>query len=299
MIDLNALAAFVSVVDAGSFTAGAQASGLPKGSVSRKISSLEAELGVRLLHRTTRKLSLTEIGRTYYSLCRSGLSEIELANRLVNQSQSVPGGVLRISAPADSGISKLGEWVAAYLQKYEDTKVELVLSDQYVDMIEQRIDLAIRSGRLRDSSFVARKLAATHRILCASPEYLADRGIPSLLADLEHHDCIIHGHSVTGATWILEGPEGEISVPVPGRIAGHSMGLVLDLACAGLGIALVPHSVAAGEIAANRLVHVLTSHGGPEQGLYAIYPSQRQMSVNVRAFLDLVVEQIGLPSGLK
>lgn len=206
MIDLNALAIFVSVVEAGSFTGGAKALGLPKGSVSRKISSFEATLGVRLLHRTTRKLSPTEIGSAYYEQCRRGVVELNAANQSVGDTQSVPMGVLRISAPADFGGGGLSDWVEAFLKRHEQAKVELVLSDHYVDLIEQRIDLAFRSGRLRDSSFIARKLGPARRVLCASPDYLGRRGEPEIPGDLEDHDGVIYGRSVEGTAWRLRGP---------------------------------------------------------------------------------------------
>jgi DNA-binding transcriptional LysR family regulator len=137
VIDLNALAVFAQVVEAGSFTGGARALGLPKGSVSRKISGLEAALGVRLLHRTTRKLSLTEVGRAYYAQCRKGLVELDAANQLVKETRSVPSGTLRISAPADFGGGGLADWVEAFLKRYDQVRIELVLSDRYVDLIER------------------------------------------------------------------------------------------------------------------------------------------------------------------
>lgn len=292
MIDLNALAVFVSVVEAGSFTGGAAALGLPKGSVSRKISGLEAELGVRLINRTTRKLSLTDMGRVYYEQCRDGLHKLDAAHRLIGETQSVPRGVLRISAPADTGVGGLTDWIAAYLKRYDQAKIEVVLSDRYVDLIEQRIDLAFRAGRLQDSTFVARKLVTTTRVLCASPDYLKRRGAPKIVDDLRAYDGIVHGNQVDGTVWVLHGPEGEVSVPVGGRIAGHNMRLVLNAALAGLGIALIPQTIARDGIASGRLRQVLKSYASPEQGLYAIYPSGRQLSANIRAFLDIAVEMI-------
>ncbi len=292
MHDLNALAIFVSVVEAGSFTGGAAALGLPKGSVSRKISGLEAALGVRLINRTTRKLSLTDVGRAYYEQCRKGLGELEAAHRLIDETQSVPTGVLRISAPADTGTGGLTGWIETYLRRYDQAKIELVLSDRYVDLIAERIDLAFRAGRLKDSSFVARRLMTNRRVLCASPGYLKRNGVPTSLDDLSTHDGIVHGDSVAGAVWRLHGPEGEVSIPVNGRVAGHNMRVVISAALAGLGVALIPDAVAHSDIKAKRLVRVLDQYAGPELGLYAVYPSSRQLSANVRAFLDIVVESI-------
>lgn len=292
MVDLNSLAVFASVVDAGSFTGGAKALGLPKGSVSRKISRLETSLGVRLLNRTTRKLSLTDVGRAYYEQCRNGLAELDAASQLVRDTQSTPMGVIRISAPADSGRGGMGNWIEEYLRRYERTKIELVLTDEFVDLVEQRIDLAFRSGPLMDSSLVARKLAPSYRLLCASPEYLNRRGQPASLDDLREHDCIVHGDSVTGANWHLRGPEGDVGVGVKARIAAGNIGFVQRCALSGLGIALIPEAVVRDDIRARRLINVLDGYSSPSVGLYAIYPSNRHLSVNVRAFLDLVVEMM-------
>jgi DNA-binding transcriptional LysR family regulator len=264
VIDLNALAVFAQVVEAGSFTGGARALGLPKGSVSRKISGLEAALGVRLLHRTTRKLSLTEVGRAYYAQCR-----------------------------ADFGGGGLADWVEAFLKRYDQVRIELVLSDRYVDLIEQRIDLAFRTGRLRDSSFIARRLGPARRVLCASPDYLARRGQPEDLDDLRDHDTVIYGPSVEGAVWHLRGPEGDATVQVKGRLAGDSMTFVLRAALFGLGIALLPEAFARSEFETGRLTPVLERYGTAGQGVFAVYPSNRHLSANVRAFLDLVLEMTG------
>ncbi|MEM7221337.1 MAG: LysR family transcriptional regulator [Pseudomonadota bacterium] len=291
MVDLNALAVFARVVEAGSFTGGAKALGLPKGSVSRKISTLEADLGVRLLHRTTRKLSLTEVGRAYYEQCRRGLVELEAANRLVGESRAAPMGILRISAPIEFGSGVLGDWVELYLRRHDQAKVELVLSDRRVDLIEERIDLAFRTGKLQDSSFIARKIGPTRRVICASPDYLRRRGQPGCLSALQDHDAIVHGTSVEGAQWRLRGPKGDVTASLKARAAGDSMGFVRRAALSGLGIALLPEAIAAVEIKAGRLKPVLQDYATEGQGIYAVYPSSRQLSSAVRAFLDIVVEQ--------
>lgn len=290
MVDLNALAIFAKVVEAGSFTGGAKVLGLPKGSVSRKVSGLEAALGVRLLHRTTRKLSLTETGRSYYEQCREGLAALDAANRLVNASQAEPRGTVRISAPADFGDGGLGDWVETFLDRYPEVRVELVLSDRYVDLIEQRIDVAFRTGRLSDSSFIARKLAPTRRVLCASPTYLARHGTPATLDDLADHKAVVYGGAASGTVWRLSGPDGEASVPVNARIAADNMNFVRRAALAGLGIALLPEAFARADFSAGDLTSVLADHATVGQGLYALYPSGRHLSAAVRAFLDLVIE---------
>ena len=290
MIDLNALAVFVAVVEAGSFTGGAKALGLPKGSVSRKISGLEASLGVRLLNRTTRKLSPTAVGRTYYERCKRGLHEIDAANQSLNETRSVPRGVLRIAAPIDFGAGGLGDWVVAFLKRYDEARVELVLSDRYVDLIEQRIDLAFRTGAFQDLSFVSRKLGPSRRVLCGSSDYLRRRGEPHTPDDLREHRGVVYGNSVEGAVWRLRGPDGDIVISVDAIVAVDSMNFVLQAALSGLGLALLPEAIARAAIDAGQLRRVLDGYATVGQGVFAVYPSHRQLSPNVRAFLDLVVE---------
>ncbi len=289
-IDLNALAVFAQVAEAGNFTQGAQALGVPKGSVSRKISALEAALGVRLLNRTTRKVSLTDIGRLYYEQCRKGLDELEAAARLIDASRATPRGTLRISAPADFGGGRFGGLVEEFLKVHEQVNIELLLSDDYVDLIEQRIDLAFRSGTLADSTLIARRLGPTRRILCASPDYLALRGTPETLEELQNHDGIVHGRTVDNAHWRLSGPTGAISVRVNARVAANGMSFLRSLALRGLGIVLYPEVIARDDIARGRLRRVLEEYASAESAIYALYPSGRHVSPNVRAFLDMAAE---------
>ncbi len=289
-IDLNALAVFAEVAEAGSFTQGAQALGVPKGSVSRKISALEAALGVRLLNRTTRKVSLTDIGRLYYEQCRKGLDELDAAARLIDASRAAPRGTLRISAPADFGGGRFGALIEAFLKTYEQVNIELLLSDDYVDLIEQRIDLAFRSGTLEDSTLIARRLGPTRRILCASPDYLALRGTPETLGELQNHDCIVHGRTADNAHWRFSGPDGAVSVRVNARVAANGMSFLRSLAVRGLGIVLYPEAIARDDIAHGRLSRVLEEYASAESAIYALYPSGRHVSPNVRAFLDMAAE---------
>lgn len=290
MMDLNGIAIFVAVVEAGSFTGGAKTLQIPKGSISRKISRLEKDLGVRLLNRTTRSVTLTEVGRVYYEQCRNGLSTLEYATQRLDDIRSEPSGTLRISAPLDFGPDRFGEIVDAYLKKYDKVNIELILTDHFLDLVEHRIDLAIRIGTLEDSSLVARKLGAGRAILCASPTYLKQHGTPTLLQDLRFHDCIVHGRSAENAVWHLKGVDGVETVRMKCRVAGCNMSHALKLIINGHGIGFLPETVVKPEIKLGRLVQVLDQYMGAEFGLYAVYPSNRQISQSVRAFLDLAVE---------
>ena len=297
MVDLNAVAAFVAVADAGTFSGGAAAIGIPKGSISRKISQLESTLGIRLFHRTTRKVTLTDVGKSYYRHCRRGIDELEAANLEVDERAVTPSGTLRISAPAAFGGGAFAEWIATYLAAYPKAKIELMLSDAYVDLIEDRIDLAFRFGEMKDSSLVARKLSSTRRIVCASPTFVKQNGPltdPRVLSGL---DCVEHNDSLVGRNWQLVGPDGsEFSVRVQPRLAVQSITMVVSAAISGLGIALVPEGAVQKDLASGALVHLLKGYATASQGLFAIYPSSKQLSVNVRAFMDLVdVAQFSSP----
>ena len=217
------------------------------------------------------------------------MDELTAANQLVDETVAVPKGTLRIAAPAAFGGGVFARWVATYMKTYPDTRIELLLSDTYVDLVENRIDLAFRFGRLRDSSLVARKLSSNRRILCASPEYLEAHGDPVDHSDLISHAAIVHSSSLSDDKWRLVDPNGEeILVHVQPRLAGESMNMILNAAIAGLGIALVPQSIIQNDLAGGTLKHVLEGYATPEQALFAVYPSSRQLSINVKAFIELV-----------
>ncbi|KZK92659.1 HTH-type transcriptional regulator DmlR [Pseudovibrio sp. Ad5] len=289
MADLNAIAAFVAVADAGTFSGGAEIIGIPKGSISRKISILEESLGVRLFHRTTRKVTLTDIGRSFYERCKRGVDELSAATQLVDESTATPSGILRIAAPAAFGEGAFGDVVATYLARYPKTRVELLLSDEYVDLIEERIDLALRFGELQDSSLIARKLSSTHRILCASPKLLEVLGEPKKLEDLAEFPSIVHGATLGQTTWrMVNGKGTEFFARHKPRLAAQSISMASSAAALGIGVALLPERAAEEALQTGALTHILTGYTTPTQGLYAIYPSSKQLSLNVRTFMDLL-----------
>jgi DNA-binding transcriptional LysR family regulator len=274
------------VVDAGSFTGAARMLGQPKTTVSRRIASLEAALGSRLLQRTTRSLALTDAGRRYYGECREALAAIDAANRDVGHAQAEPSGTIRISAPADAGGYFLFDAVADFLTRYPHVKAEVILTDERLNLIEARIDVAFRAGPLEDSTLVARRLSPAHHVFCASPRYLAEASTPRKPADLRDHDCIVLRGTIEGAQWVVYGPEGSETVPVRGRLAANAMHFVMRAAIAGLGIARLPAPLAARDIRAGRLRAVLDGyHAGPG-GMYAVYPSSRHLSAAVKALIE-------------
>jgi DNA-binding transcriptional LysR family regulator len=236
MLDLNDIVVFARVIEAGSFTAAARLLGMPKTTVSRRIAALEREVGVRLLQRTTRSLNVTDAGRLYYEESSQALRTIEDANLRLAEARAEPSGTIRISAPVGFGGYFLSSAIFDFLATYPKTKVELCLTDDKLNLVENGIDLSFRTGILPDSTLIARKLGSTHRILCASPNYLARHGAPVVPADLARHHCVIAGPSTANAHWVLEGSHGQETVTVSGRFAANEMQAVIPAAIAGYGI---------------------------------------------------------------
>ncbi|MBI2373644.1 MAG: LysR family transcriptional regulator [Deltaproteobacteria bacterium] len=292
-MDLNEILVFVEVAESKSFTTAAKLLGIPKSTVSRRIRQLEERLSVRLIQRTTRKLSLTDAGLAYYGKVASVVAQLQAADEEIIERSSTPRGRLRITAPVDAGEGLLPDIVAEYLNRYPEVSVDLVLTGRMVDLVDEGFDLALRAGRLSDSSLVAKKLADADWVLCASPEYLAKRGIPATAADLEAHDCIVLGDR---STWKLIGPEGLVEVEVSGRITVDSFGFIQSAAERSLGIALVPEFRVIDELHSGRLRQVLADHRFPPSPFQAVYPSGRQLPAKTRAFLDLLFDRFSIPS---
>jgi DNA-binding transcriptional LysR family regulator len=293
MFDLNDLVVFARVVEAGSFTAAARLLGMPKTTVSRRVAALEREVGVRLLQRTTRSLTVTDAGRLYYEQSSHALRTIEEANLRLAEARVEPSGTIRISAPVGFGGHFLTTAVCDFLASYPKTRVELQLTDDTLNLVGNGIDLAFRTGVLPDSTLIARKLGASYRILCASPDYLARHGVPAAPTDLARHQCVISGPSTASAHWVLDGPRGHETVAVSGRFAANEMQAVAAATIAGHGIAQLPHQLAEASIRDGHLSRVLNDYTTPVGGLYAMYPSSRHVSPSVKAFIELAVERLG------
>ncbi|NKK66787.1 LysR family transcriptional regulator [Rhizobium leguminosarum bv. viciae] len=291
MIDLNDIMIFARVTEAGSFTAAARLLGMPKTTVSRRIAALERELGVLLLQRTTRSLSLTASGRLYYEESSQALRTIEGANLRLAETRAEPAGTIRISAPVGFGGHFLQDAIFEFLSTYPKTRVELRLTDDRLNLVENGIDLAFRTGILENSTLIARKLGSTHRLLCASPDYLVRCGSPDVPEDLAHHDCVIAGQSAQ-AQWLLEGPHGQEMIAVSGRFAANEMQAVMAAAIAGHGIAQLPYGVADACIKDGRLRRVLDGYTTPAGGLHVVYPSSRHLPPLVKAFIELAARRL-------
>jgi DNA-binding transcriptional LysR family regulator len=290
-MDLNEILVFARVVQAGSFTAAAAQLGMPKSTVSRKVAELEERLGSRLLQRTTRKLSLTDVGRTYYDHCVRIVGEIEDAERAVSNLQESPRGLLRVTAPIN--VAFLGPIVSDFLRRYPEVRLELFCTERSVDLIEERFDVGIRAGVLADSTLVARSLGSARWFLVATPGYLKRRGRPGSPEELAQHDCLFFGPGPSRADLRLEHADRRsVHVSLSARLWVTDMDVLLAVALAGLGIALLPVSSAVEALRTRRLERVLRDWNAPATPVHVVYPSARHISPKVKSFVDHLQERM-------
>lgn len=287
------MAAFVRVVEARSFSAAAAALGLTRSAVSRQIAALEERLGVRLLNRTTRRLSTTEAGSIYYERCVRVLAEAASAERAVMDLDEAPRGTLRINAPMSFGLGHLGGALAEFAALHPALKIDLTLDDRVVDLVAEGFDVAIRIVDLPPSTLVARKLAVNRRVLCASPDYLAKSGVPERPEDLSRHRCLAYTYLATGNEWRFRGEDGPITVRIDGAFAANNGDVLRQVALAGGGIVLAPTFIVGDDLRAGRLVPLLTKYMEADTGIYAVYPQTRRLSPKVRALIDFLVARFG------
>jgi len=277
---------FVEVVRAGSFTGAARALGMPKSSVSRKVSNLEDRLGVQLLHRTTRTLRLTDVGEEYHGVCQIVVAEARAGEERVSEMRATPCGRLRVTVPPTFAF--LGEIVAEYLGRHPDVRVDIVCTERTVDLVGEGFDVAIRAGRLADSSLVSRRLGSVFRFLVATPAYLDRRGAPRTPADLGQHDLLVFGGGDDTDVWPLRAKGRAVDLAPAPRLVVDDYGLLLEAACRGSGIALLPDYVCHGAIEDGALVRVLPRWASPGIPIHALFAPSRQPSIKLGAWLDLL-----------
>ncbi len=293
MDPLDGIAAFARVVDSGSFSAAARRLNVSKSAVSAHVQRLEERLGVRLLNRTTRRLSVTEAGAAYYRHCARILAEAEAAEQAASALQREPRGTLRVSAPDSFGWMHVAPAVPAFLKRYPNLAVDIKLSAAYVNLVDEGLDLAIRIGVLEDSALVVRKLAPSRQVLCAAPAYLKDRGMPQTPDDLVSHNCLCADLLSWGDEWRLAGKRGEVRVPVSGSFRSNNAEMLRTAALDGVGIAALPTWAVAEQLRSGMLRRVLTAWEAPVSTIYAVYPGNRLMSMKVRAFVDHLARCFG------
>lgn len=295
-MDLNRAAIFVRVVDQGGFTAAARILKLPKSSVSRAVTLLEEDLGVRLLQRSTRKMRLTEAGSAFYDRTSRGIAAMEEAAAAVADMHEGLRGVIRMTAPGDAGVWLLEPLIARFVREHRDVHIEMVLTGRVVDMVDEGFDLAFRAGRLRDTSLIARKLPRLESALFASAEYLARRGTPKRVAELAKHDCIPFRATRGRVTWTLTGPRGaEESVEVTGPVSADDFSYVRAAVQSGVGIGLLP-SFLSRSPDGESLVRVLPEHALRGAPLHLVYPSSRYLTHRVTVFRDFLLQAMNSPT---
>ncbi|WP_440534673.1 LysR family transcriptional regulator [Variovorax sp. YR566] len=292
MESLSSIAAFVHAAEQRSYVSAGRILGISPSAVSKSVARLEGRLGVRLLHRTTRSIGLTEQGAVFFERCKRVLDDLDDAEAVLLQSRAQPKGRLRISVPHIFGHHLLLPLLPKFVKRFPELELDIDFDDQVVDVVAQSLDVVVRSGELADTRLVARRLGDQHFVVCASAKYLAHRGTPSTPADLVQHACIRFKYPTSGrlAQWSFESPFADVLVPT---------GLVFNNTDAGLwaamndfGLAHLPTYVAKPQIDAGTLKPVLTGFMAPLGALSLVWPSNKQLSPKVRAFVEFVMEQV-------
>jgi DNA-binding transcriptional LysR family regulator len=289
---VTSMTAFATVVAAGSFAGAAQRLKMSPAMVTNHVRSLEERLGARLLNRTTRKLSLTEAGRSYYEQCALILAQIEAADTSVSALTSMPRGTLRVNA-APVLTFNTAPLIAAYSAAYPEVTIEFTTTDRMVDLVDEGFDVAIRFNQVPDSSLIVRRLGSFKMILCASPAYLAEHGTPREPADLSRHQCVAYmyqGFDKLTREWNVAGPNGDTIVPITSRVQTNSVETMVTAATEGRGIAMSLSCVVEAGIRAGRLVRVLPEHHLGDFPIIALYPHRQYVSAKLRSFLDFAAK---------
>ncbi len=292
MIDLDDLKAFVEVVESGGFNRAASRMGISKSIVSRRISRMEADLGVRLLSRTTRGISPTEAGLEFKARGERVLADLDAAREAVAQQGGSVVGRLRLTAPLSFGVRYVAPVLADLAQQHPKLELDVSYSDRLTDLIAERFDVAIRIGALKDSSLIARRVSSVRPVLVASPDYLARKGRPRTPAELAGHDCLIYTGSTVG-DWQFRSGKRSVTFRPEGRLHSDSGDANLQWAIAGLGITEVPSFLAADAIEDGKLEPILLDHVAIEFGIYAIRPPGAYVPGKVRVLIDTLVERFG------
>lgn len=294
MNTLEGMNLLVEAVDGGSFSAAGRRLGLSPSSVARGISALEEDLGVRLLNRTTRSLSLTEAGRLYHERAMRILGEVEEAKISVAQLEANPRGTLRLNAPSAFGRAQIAPMLTDFLASYPDVSIDLSMTDAFIDPVEEGVDLVIRVGELKDSSLIARKLAPNRRVICASPAYFEEHGRPTVPDDLIKHNCLIYKRGNDRVIWHFRDRDGVIhDVAVRGDFQTNNTEALRTVVLGGLGVATLPTWFIGHELRLGQLERVFPSYTvsptALDTNIYAVYPYNRHLSPKVRAFIDALL----------
>ena len=284
----DGISEFVFVAENESFTLASKKMAISTAQVSRQISALEQRLNTKLFYRTTRKVSLTEEGRVFYQHCRSVLDGLDAAERAITNLQSKPQGKIKLTAPVTFGEKQILPLVNNFISKYEDVDVSAYLSNRQVDLVEEGYDLAIRLGKLSDSSMMAKRLGKRTNYVCASPRYLDKYGIPHSISELSHHSCLLG----TNDYWHFKESEREKNVRVSGRLRYNNGYCLADAALKGLGVVQLPDYYVQQHIQSGELVTLLDNYRADDGGIWAVYPKNRHLSPKIRILVDYLAEQL-------
>ncbi len=293
MDTLSGFSVFTKVVETGGFSAAARELNMSKSAVSKHIAKLEDRLGVRLLNRTTRKLSPTEVGTTFYERALRIVQDVEETELAVSAMHTEPRGTLRLNLPMSFGIQHVAPALCDFIGRYPDIDINMNMNDRVVDLLDEGFDVAIRIARLPDSTLIARKLAPLRLAICATPDYWRKHSIPKCPSDLQNHNCLIYSYLLNRNEWPFQGPDGNISVKVSGNIQANNGDALRAMALAGTGVYLSPTFIVHDDLKSGHLQAVLTEFMETDLAIYAVYPHNRYLSAKVRIFVDFLAERFG------
>ncbi|MFA7306049.1 MAG: LysR family transcriptional regulator [Hyphomicrobium sp.] len=293
MDKLEAMNAFAKVVASGSYAEAARRLNLTRSAVSKAVMELEQALGARLLDRTTRRVTPTEAGLAYYERCLAILAQVDETEAQISRLHDEPKGVLKINAPMSFGTLYLGGAVADFMIRYSDLKVELTLTDRFIDPLEEGVDVTVRIGAMVDSSLIARRISPARIVLVASPDYLKKHGTPQSPVDLANHRCLSYGHMTSMQRWHLAEKGKPISVAIGACLSSNNGEVLRDAALKGIGIALLPTFIAGKDIAEKRLQVVLPENQPDDLTIHALYAPNRYLATKTRVFIDFLVDRFG------
>ena len=296
MDKISGISAFARVVETGGFSAAARQLGVTPSAISKQVTQLENRLGARLLNRTTRQLSLTEVGTAFYERTKQILWALDEAEQAVSHLTNTPRGTLRVTVPLAFGETHIAPILPGFVIRFPDVSVEIVTSERVVNLVEEGIDVAIRVGQGPDSSLFGRRLAPNRRIICASPDYLVAHGTPEVPDDLTAHNCLTYVQQGPRVEWRFGEQAEAFTVPVTGTIQSNSFSVLRAAAVAGIGVTRLAGFVVGEELKSGALVELLSAYEANDGDIYVVYPTSRHLSPKVRAFIDYLVETIGQPA---
>jgi len=289
---LSSMKLYCHIVEVGQLSIAADQLNLSKGTVSKQLAKLEAHLGGRLLNRTTRRLTLTEAGSAFYERAKQILESVEEAECVVSGFTAEPRGTLKINAPMSFGASYLGGLLADYQNKYPQVDIQISLHDRQIDVVEEGYDLVLRIASLEDSSLIARRLASCRIVLCASPAYLEKHGEPKTPEELKNHPCLLYTYNDSSKYWTLQNSVGSCKkqIPVDGPLLANNGDLICDAMLKGMGISSMPTFIVGDAIKKGEAKVILPEWHPPSSDIYLLYPSSKNLSAKVRAFVDMSVD---------